>query len=33
MMDLHSTGSIGLDGVQAENIVWLAGDDVEGGIG
>ena len=32
MMDLHSAGSIRLDGVQAENIVWLAGDDVEGGI-
>ena len=32
MMDLHSTGSIRLDGVPAEDIVWLTGDDVEGGI-
>ena len=32
MMDFHSAGSIRLDGVPAEDIVWLTGDDVEGGI-
>jgi alkylation response protein AidB-like acyl-CoA dehydrogenase len=31
-MDLHSAGSILLDGVPAEDTVWLAGDDVEAGI-
>ena len=32
MMDLHSADSIQLDGVSTEDVVWLAGDDVEGGI-
>ena len=31
-MDLHSAGSIQLDGVSTADVVWLAGDDVEGGI-